>query len=1095
MSYRRNISVAAYIAATLVQAAGAGEDREAFFEARIRPVLVEHCYACHNSIDLAEGELALDWRNSLMKGGATGPSVVPGKPEGSLLLKMIRHEIDGQEMPSGGPKLSEATIADFERWIRDGAIDPRTNRPTAQSTAAETSWEAKFERRKRWWSLQPITDPVVPASTEWSDHTIDRFLEDAWSENGLLPVADADAATVLRRLHTILIGLPADVHERVAFESDFAKGATSAIEHKINELMAEPSFGERWARHWMDCVRYSEGSGGQGDPRIVNAFEYRDYLIRALNADVPFDQLVREHIAGDLLPNPRIDQETGIRESMIGLAHFRFVEHGYFPVDALDELVKFTDNQIDVVSKSFLGLTVSCARCHDHKFDAISQRDYYALFGLFASSRPAHRLLVSSEPVDAQRETLEALRQSFAVALKQHWLDEVNREAVRERLETWSNRRQQEKVLIDANPKSQVKFSRIAPTDLMYAWDTWQNDTEVAGLWLSHRERIENLRSDAKAHNASITDKLWSFREGLPDGWQVADGTVRVHRAGELGMATNDDDAILSLLPAGISTHSATTFEQASIASPDFTIPNGAFSANWAGAGAAMLRLVPENYPQPGGGLYKQVEAVIDGQAHWFGQETDFWQGRRGYFQLMTRDTATAKPPGSAPKATDKKPSLDSRGSWFSLSEIRLLKNEKDRARDELFPIEVLLAHDAPHNRIDLLYAYVDSIKDVLERFQTDQFTDEDALFLSHCFDAELLAHTLSDFDDEAKEILLRIRRIENAFPALNRSTPAIMDTVGFDQLLLIRGDHRKPEKPVERGFLTAFSSGGKELATSSTDKRKPYSRLQLADDLTMRDNPLVRRVIVNRLWQRVFGRGIVATTDNFGATGEMPTHPELLDYLATQFERDGWSIKSLLRTMLTSRAFRLASTPTAIAKISDPTNRWRTHADVRRLDAEIIRDSLLTVSGELDIRMFGPSVPVPVAVEKDKRRGIYVAIDRSDQHELFAAFDVPFPTTTRGTRDVTTTPAQSITLLNSPFVWHQARAWAQRSLSEQADVSDRDRLFGLIQHALARAATDEELERLELFLDESRTGHDNTQALTSVAHLIFNLKEFIYVP
>lgn len=290
----------------------------------------------------------------------------------SRLLAILRHEVEGLKMPAGGAKLDNSVIANFEKWIAMGAPDPRDQPPSVDELSQATSWEMVFEKRTQWWSLQPVRriEPPAVRNQTWSEHPVDRFV---------LAVVD--------------------------------------------RLLDSPRFGERWARHWMDLVRYCESHGSQGDPDLSNAYLYRDYLIRAFNDDVPYDQLVREHLAGDLLPEPRWNAAENFNESAIGPAHLRMVELGFVPVDALDDQVKAVDNQIDVYSKAFLGLTVSCARCHNHKFDAISQEDFYALYRIFVSSRPGQVLIDSAEQLNKNRAELSQLKQTIRDGLATAWLE------------------------------------------------------------------------------------------------------------------------------------------------------------------------------------------------------------------------------------------------------------------------------------------------------------------------------------------------------------------------------------------------------------------------------------------------------------------------------------------------------------------------------------------------------------------------------------------------------------------------------------------------------------------------------------------------
>lgn len=391
-----------------------------FFERKIRPVLVADCYECHGP-GKSKGGLRLDSRPGWQQGGDGGPAIVAGVPSKSLLLTAIKHTDPDLKMPDKAPKLADAVILDFERWISMGAPDPRDEAST--EPAVKPGWSELFAARKTWWSLQPVHKPLPPPIQDpaWSRHPVDQFLRAQMAAKGLAPAAEADPHTRLRRLTFTLTGLPPTPAEIERFSAEIARDPATALATQTARLLASPRFGEHWARHWMDLVRYAETHGSEGDPAIPEAYRYRDYLIRAFNADVPLDQLIREHIAGDLLDQPRV-HPAGFNESILGTAHFRFVEHGYQPVDALDDQVKAVDSQIDVVSKAFQGLTIACARCHDHKFDAVSQRDYTALYGIFASVRPAQVAIDTADVLQKNRSELESLHAKIQAGLAQAWL-------------------------------------------------------------------------------------------------------------------------------------------------------------------------------------------------------------------------------------------------------------------------------------------------------------------------------------------------------------------------------------------------------------------------------------------------------------------------------------------------------------------------------------------------------------------------------------------------------------------------------------------------------------------------------------------------
>ena len=321
-------------------------------------------------------------------------------------------------MPPTG-RLSDRQIKDLATWIGSGAPWPEEGAPGLPDPSEAFDLE---RRRSEHWAWQPVRSVEPPQVTDrdWPQSPVDRFILAKLEEKGLEPAPGADRYTLLRRLSYALTGLPPTPASIAAFLAD---DSPEAVETAVENLLASPRFGERWARHWMDLVRYTESHGSEGDPDLPEAWRYRDYLIRALNADVPYDQLVREHLAGDLLPEPRLNYADGLNESLLGTAHYRMIEHGFQPVDPWEDRVKWTDNQIDVFSKAFQGLTVSCARCHDHKFDAISQRDYYALFGVFASARPVQRAVDTPDLLHKHADALRKFKGRIREVLASVWLD------------------------------------------------------------------------------------------------------------------------------------------------------------------------------------------------------------------------------------------------------------------------------------------------------------------------------------------------------------------------------------------------------------------------------------------------------------------------------------------------------------------------------------------------------------------------------------------------------------------------------------------------------------------------------------------------
>ena len=995
-----------------------------FFETRIRPVLIEHCYACHNSADNQEGELALDDRAGLLRGGAGGKIVIPGNPENSRLIAILKHEIDGMKMPEDGPKLDDQVIADFEKWIRMGSPDPRDKPPSAEEIAEATSWPLQRQRRMRWWSWQQISTAPPPNGP---GTPIDRFIVQKLNANGLEPSPPADSTTLVRRLYYTLIGLPPTVSELEHWLKRFDESNRSeqTVNELIDHLLGSVHFGERWARHWMDWIRYAESHGSEGDPAIDNAWLYRDYLIRALNADVPYDTLVREHIAGDLLTEPRINESLGINESMIGPTHWRMVFHGFAPTDALDEKVRFIDDQINVFSKAFLGLTVSCARCHDHKFDAISQKDYYALFGILASCRPGRQVIdlpgIQLQHADALRQLKMAIRK----ALASDWLAlEATTQAKLEQIAG------DDSIKRDGLPQTiQGLLSETAANAIQ---DRWQ---KLAS------QRAEHQKSRANAQAI----RQWDFTtsKGHQDWYRQELGLQSgPSKPGDFNVLTNGESAIQSVYPSGTYSHSLTTKHAARLTSPDFIIgENQEVWIHAIGDRGAATRYVIQDYPRNG-----TVYPVQTLKPKWSWQRYDlnYWAGDSAHLELTT-----AK---DAPLLTK-----NEEGSWFGIREVRITKSGQTPPQKNAMYLDALLecSPRAPTTSREVKEIVWKTIRQSLQDWAADSCSDAQADFIDQCLQSGLLSNALRDLKN-AQPLIAKYRELELSIITPTR-VPGLDETEGRTQALFIRGNHKRPAENVPRRFLEAIDPTPYHTTMSGREK--------LADDVLRHDNPLTRRVVVNRVWHHLFGQGIVGTPDNFGRLGQQPSHPELLDWLATQFERDGWSLKSLIRSIVTTQTWQQTSTPSATAKRIDPNNKWLSHAHVRRNEAESIRDALLVASGQLDRTVSGQ----PVNGETP-RRSIYVRVIRNRLDPFLRAFDFPEPFSTTGRRDVTNVPAQSLTMMNDAQVMRHASKLAESVIREDQFDTEEARVAQLFLTTFSRPPTNTEIEFAKQFLQNYRT-------------------------
>lgn len=985
-----------------------------FFESKVRPILVEHCYSCHNSTETAEGGLILDHRSALRNGGQSGPTLDFETPSKSLLLKVMRHEIADLEMPQGEDQLPQSVIQDIEKWIAMGAPDPRTSPPAGAAQVSETSWQATLAERKKWWSFQPITSPKPPVvkNQDWSDKPIDQFILEKLEENNLPIAPEADRRVLIRRLSFVLRGLPPSPAEVEQFLRDDSEDAYPKL---VDKFLASPAFGEHWARHFMDLVRYAETHGSEGDPRIPRVWKYRDYLIRALNDDIPYDQIVKEHVAGDLLEQPRINQGLNINESAIAPAHWRMCFHGFAPTDALDEKVRFIDDEINVFSKAFLGLTVSCARCHNHKFDPISQTDYYALFGIVSSSRPG---IVDINPMSTQEQhksELHQLKKTIRKLIGQAWEAESNGLA--------------DKLLqkLSATPQEELN----SPANLLHPFQVLKQN----GMFES-----SSLAKVISPSELPENSKVWDFqRESDFKQWFVhGNGSAsRLALPGEFTIPA-EGSSIGPLLYGGVYSHLESTKHRNILSSPHFDL-DGKYEL-WikvSGDSQAIVRYVVQDYPR--NGTVYPVTTLQGGKWKWQRYDLSYWEGEEIHIEISTAAD-------SAVLAKD----IDR--SWFGVQQVVVSPLGSFKPPQEPRSFAAVLNHSEPKIFRDqklLANLYVSAIQAAVSNWLDNSATDQEITLLNEARRMELLSIPNS----KALQRQIKEHQELEAQIAIPNRIVGLLEADAEDQPLYVRGNHKQPSSNIPRRFLEAIDSVPYETDQSG--------RHQLAKSIVNEGNPLTSRVIVNRLWHYIFGSGIVRTVDNFGRLGEEPSHPELLDYLASRLQNSGWSLKQMIREMLLTRTFQLATTSSKRAEQVDPENRLLSHANVRRLTGEEIRDSLLSVSGRLDGRMYGPPVGNST---NNPRRSVYLNLRRNSLNPFLETFDAPVPFAPKGRRDSTNVPAQSLTMLNDSFVISSAK-----SLFNQVDQrkSTKGKIQRLFERALTRPASDHELAAAESYLNE----------------------------
>ena len=1049
----RLIVFAIGVSAAVSSSAEIPEYQLEFFENKIRPILSGECYECHNTHGKQKSGLVLDHAQALLAGGdGYGPAVIAGKPDESPLIWALRHEQD-LEMPKAGVSVGTEVIADFEKWVAMGAPDPRTDPPTEGDADPDADWPKTFERRKEWWSFQPIADSQVPPATRWSDQPIDRFVHARMSSENLKPSPPADAEILVRRIYFNLIGLPPTPEQVDVFKAAHQGDPEAAFVSLVDQLLASPHFGEKWARHWMDWVRYAESHGSEGDPRIPNAHLYRDYLIRAINADIPYNQLVREHVAGDLLSDPRIDAAAGINESMIGPAHFRMVFHGFAPTDALDERTRFQDDLINVFTKSFQGLTVSCARCHNHKFDAISQADFYALMSVFGSTRPGSQPIETTEVLNANKTELAELKPKIRSAIAIDWIESIN--GLAERLDSTA---------------AEHKTGRDSLGEVVKKAKEAQAKGEGGAFWKDTLEKWDHIAERGPNPDEKLV-KRWNLGDPKhADEWfRHGNGLgQKPSPPGEFLIEPNGDSVVTGVFPAGIVANALSQKHVARLSSPDVVL-DGKYELRVmvAGGGNALVRPVIQNFPRKGTvfpitrlKVADPKEGEIASGLRWQTyNRLDYWEGDSVHIELnAARDGAVEY--NNTPR------------SWFAIREAVFVEKGTKRAPKLFDEIRSYLRTYADQNAatsLEVAQVVEDALRGSVEAWANGEVTDAGALLIDQALREKLLPNTLAELA-KAWPLVTTYRKLESDVPAATR-IPALAEWQGQDRPLYIRGDHKKPADLIPRRYLDTVDS--KPFTASNS------GRLELSEALLREDNPFTRRVIVNRLWHHLFGRGIVASPDNFGRLGEAPSHPELLDYLASQFSAEqSWSLKAAIRSMVLSMTWRQASVPSEHASNQDPGNSLLSHYSVRRLEAESIRDSLLFVSSQLDPKM--PSGQVG----GHSHRSVYQPVIRNSMNAFLSAFDHPVPFAGKGARNVTNVPAQALTMMNDGFVVSASG----RLNARFSRLNTRERTTELWRSALGRVPNQTEIDAVEAFI--AGYGKTDTDVVQELAETKQSLSE-----
>ncbi len=1083
------------IGAGLAVAAPPDDARLAFFEQRIRPVLVEHCYECHSAgSKKLKGGLRLDSRAGLLRGGDSKAAVVPGDAGKSLLIEAVSHGNRDLQMPPK-KRLPDTVIADLTQWVNDGLVDPRGDAADARAAGPENGGKAH-------WAFQPIRKIAPPPG----ENPIDGFIAAKLLERGLTPAPPADRRILVRRAAYDLTGLPPSPGEIGDFVND---SSPDAFEKMIGRLLASPRYGERWGRWWLDAARYADTNGQDENMVMANAWRYRDWVIRAFNANQRFDAFITEQLAGDLLP------AEGVGEQAI---FDRWTATGFLVLgpkilaeqDKPKLVMDLVDEQIDVVSRALLGLTVSCARCHDHKFDPIPARDYYALAGIFRSTKTMADLgfvsKVNERRMITAEHTAALAEHGKKLAAKTREVDEAIRSANEALLAEW-------RTSLPAHLKA------AAATDAVPKQDPLATNfvTRLRGL-MAPDPGTNNVSRTLRrmAAEPAILQAFMAKTQNLtpaPAGLRLAPGKV-----GAAFLADGRNHLEMPSVPA-LEPPQLTVESWVRVAE----FPKDADERRWLVSKNANewieghYALVLERdragaYLNIGGGkenafaIWSENNTLKPGRWHHLAMTYDGAKLRLFVDGQSLAETAINRPrvAGSGPLMLGRRPDGH---SYF-----KGLLDEARVHRRALTLAELKTHFENPGQPADA---------DLVARWEFNDIAGADLQALEWAETRDALFGAGGVFappkdprplySAATKEAIAMLKKerdeVKARVPSPAPFVLAVEEDKPVDLPVHIRGSHLNLEKSaVPRGFISVVSKG--EPAPLPANHS---GRLELARWLTSPDNPLTARVIVNRIWQAHFGEGLVRTPDNFGMRGESPSHPELLDWLALEFVRSGWDVKHLHRLILTSAAWRRAglgdqfrSTEHFIrAANADPDNRLLWHFPRQRLDAEMIRDALLAVSGRLDFTVGGSLVswknndyaPEDKVSAMSLRRSVYLPVVRGHVFDLFTIFDAANPGVSTAQRTPTVVTHQALFFLNSPLVKDSARVFAA-SLLAAAPGDAAARVAHAYERAFGRLPTDAETQRALGFVGAvpRREGKDaELSAWSAWCQMLFAASEFVY--
>ncbi|NQV28079.1 MAG: DUF1549 domain-containing protein [Rhodopirellula sp.] len=954
-----------------VQAAGDDD----FFEKQVRPLLVSRCYKCHSGVK-TNGGLALDSRSGWQKGGESGPAIVPGEPASSLLIQAINY--DALEMPpnDAGGKLSDAEIAILTQWVKQGAVDPREETVRLGGMSSETA--------RSWWAFQPLPNIEQPATSQ----QVDQFINAELMKHSLEATSPADRRTLIRRATYDLTGLPPTPDEVDDFVADRSDDAFVKV---VDRLLESPQYGVKWGRHWLDVVRYADTAGENTDRPLPHAWRYRNWVMDAMNRDLPFDQFVRLQLAGDILQAEA--RTAGSDQGIIATGYLAIARR--FGHDIDKDIHLMHEDVIDNVGKNFLGLTIGCARCHDHKYDPLTADDYYALYGIFSSTRFS---FPGCEPKGQPRDLVPLLPKSQ--------IDELTN--------AWRQR----------NSKAEAEKKRRE-----------ESAAALRTLVKEAETKTSRLLAEAKvAEGASVS---------LADSKQMSLDQIPVKK-GEIIQ--------LTVLPNG--SHGADT----TLVEWEIT-ESGGMNRKW-----NVADVIPD--------LVKGNPYNSDDDSAWcFLDVTDGPQFLTDRKEVVSgQSDLNAWSLGDTPSVLVNR-SAEPVAVWTTL------------------PPRSFFVHPGINRNVAVAWVCpADMTVSVTGRVADAHPAGRDGV----AFRFEHFA------TPEAGRALVELGTLLNSSEVIVEPSPvipvayAVVEGTIADARLQKRGDPELLGDPVPRRWLSIL--GGDPLPENAGSGRQ-----QLGDWIAK--HPLTARVMVNRIWQWHFGRGLVASPNDFGSRGQVPSHPELLNWLAAAFKDSGYSVKMMHRLMMNTAAYRRSSTVTESLATHDADNRFLSRFARRRLNAEEIRDSLLAAGGHLDLEP-AEAHPFPAeatwnftqhnpfsAVYTTNKRSAFLMVQRQRRDPYLALFDGADPNASTAVRQLTTVPTQALYFMNAPFFHDQAASFAKR-VTQLTD--DRGRVGLAFRLLYQRQPTPFESDQAVRFLNQYPGSPE--EKWSGYARVLLAANEFLFL-